>query len=88
MKLQAFSHHLKTPDNAKTEEKSEINNSASPITKARGSNQADLRREEMSFELAQESRNAFTGSKILWQIIPERIPSSEYASKFLNLLLK
>jgi len=54
----------------KDRRESEIKNSASPISKARGSNQADLRREEMSFELAQESRNALTGSKILWQRIP------------------
>ena len=55
---------------AKTEEKGEIQNSASPLSKARESIQADLRREEMSFELAQESRNALTGSKILRQRIP------------------
>src|SRR5437870_8135751 len=46
-------------------------NSASPLSKASKSVQADLRWEKVSFKLALESADTCTRSKIWWQRIPQ-----------------
>src|SRR5579872_507615 len=70
VKLQTATNHQNTPANTHAKRESEIQNSASPLSKARRSVRTDLRWEEMSLELALESSNACTRSQTLWQRIP------------------